>query len=151
MFSWPPLVCAVPLLAEEILLRARRFVVFLSQRNSDKSDFWWPFGARTKETKRVFFLGKGNSSQNYQMNVFGAKGIEPQSTLGYFVSEILTLFSFVFTLAVFCSLSKRPRHCKRKELNTSVFIYTLILIRKMRERLTQDMYEKILALNSPCI
>jgi len=66
MFLWPPLVCAVSLLEEEIPLQARRFVVFLSQRNSDESDFWWRFGARTKETKRVFFLRKGNSSKKYQ-------------------------------------------------------------------------------------
>ena len=46
------------------------------------------------------------------LDAFRAKSIEPQSTLGYFVLEILTLVSFVFTLALICSLSKRPRHCK---------------------------------------
>ena len=39
MFLWPPLVCAVSPLEAEILLPARRFVAFLSQRNSDESDF----------------------------------------------------------------------------------------------------------------
>ena len=71
--------------------------------------------------------------QAKDLDAFCAKSIEPQSTLGYFVLEILTLFSFVFTLALICSLSKRPRHCKRKELNTSLHTHFDF---KMCERLT---------------
>ena len=73
--------------------------------------------------------------QTKTINVFGAKIIEIiikfclfvcQSTLGYFVPEILTLFSFVFTLAVLCSLSTRPRHWKIKKWDTSLSICTLV-------------------------
>ena len=72
-----------------------------------------------------FFSEKTIQVKN--INVFGAKSIEPQSTLGSFApAEILTLFSFVLTLTVFCPLSKCPRHCERKELNTSLLTCTLV-------------------------